>query len=68
MGLIHTPRALYSIMRGLWKRRMEGGSVANAGLGADNPHIYTARLGVLDIDYLGHMNKCVAFEFATKTR
>jgi hypothetical protein len=63
MGLIHTPRTLYAIAKGLWKRRQHNRVAASAnqpativGIGEGNHHIYEARLGLFDVDYLGHMN------------
>ena len=76
MGLIHTPRTIYSILNGVYKRQIYlrqqpispksttttavvSGTPKNTitiGLGSTNPHIYQARLGLFDIDYLGHMN------------
>ena len=75
MGLIHTPRTIYSILNGVYKRQMflrqepttlsAAAATAVSGtpkntmtiaLGPTNPHIYQARLGLFDIDYLGHMN------------
>jgi hypothetical protein len=53
MGVVHTPRTLISIAKGLWKSRQDP-NARNAAIGI--PHIYTARLGVFDVDYLGHMN------------
>jgi hypothetical protein len=70
MGLIHTPRTIYSIANGLSKRhwfyRSNGkkSSPSDAllrdpttvAIGENNHHIYQARLGLIDVDYLGHMN------------
>lgn len=70
MGLIHTPRTIYSIANGLTKRywfyRSSPGAKATSNtllrdpttvaIGENNHHIYQARLGLLDVDYLGHMN------------
>ena len=71
MGLIHTPRTIYSILNGVYKRQMflrqqpppptvavnrTPKNTITISLGSNNPHIYQARLGLFDIDYLGHMN------------
>jgi hypothetical protein len=71
MGLIHTPRTIYSILHGYYKRQVylrqqlptttlsSHGVPMNTmivGIGETNPHVYQARLGLFDIDYLGHMN------------
>jgi hypothetical protein len=75
MGLIHTPRTIYSIMNGVYKRQLffrqhpptsiaSNGIPKNTltvGLEPSNPHIYQARLGLFDIDYLGHMNNGMLF-------
>jgi len=52
MGLIHIPRVVYSIAKGLY--RQTPGSLV--GLGPNNPHIYEARAGLFDVDSYGHMN------------
>jgi hypothetical protein len=57
MGLIHTPRTIASICRGLWNRRRAPPSASKLIVGVgENHHIYRARLGLFDVDYLGHMN------------
>mmetsp|Transcript_37163 Transcript_37163/g.43228 ORF Transcript_37163/g.43228 Transcript_37163/m.43228 type:complete len:222 (-) Transcript_37163:60-725(-) len=60
MGLVHTPKTIASIIRGqikLLRSSSYGGTRRKlAGIGQDNPHIYVARAGLFDIDYLGHMN------------
>lgn len=79
MGLIHTPRTMYSILNGVYKRQIFlrqqvptptasstvigiPKNTMTIGLGQTNPHIYQARLGLFDIDYLGHMNNGMFFE------
>lgn len=56
MGLIHTPRTIVSICKGLLKRRREPLETGAVGIGEGNRHVYQARLGLFDVDYLGHMN------------
>ena len=56
MGLIHTPRTIVSICKGLLKRRREPLDTGAAGIGEGNRHVYQAKLGLFDVDYLGHMN------------
>jgi hypothetical protein len=84
MGLIHTPRTIYSILNGVYKRQLyfrqhpsipqpspssplisptpsssttaKPTNPITIAFNPSNPHIYQARLGLLDIDYLGHMN------------
>ena len=83
MGLIHTPRVVASICKGLWKRRgllrssqippaldritnintttnttttTNNNNSSFVGMGPQHVHTYYARAGLLDVDYLGHMN------------
>ena len=67
MGLVHTPRVLASIARGLMKRRADP-TAPMTGLGADHPYIYTARAGLFDIDYLGHLNNSAYLNHAELAR
>jgi acyl-CoA thioesterase FadM len=66
MGLIHTPRTIVSIAKGLWKRRQ--GTVDWPGLGPDKPYVYNARLGLFDVDYLGHLNNAAYLSHAELAR
>lgn len=66
MVFVHVPRVIYNVGKGLWKRRtmlsrQHSPATTTVGIGETNKHIYHARLGLFDIDYLGHMNngKCV---------
>ena len=68
MVLLTTPRTLYSITKGLLKRRGGAEAAALLGIGADNPHVYTARTGLLDVDYLGHMNNAMYLSHAELAR
>ncbi len=79
MGLVHTPRTIYSVLNGVYKRqiflRQQNPSPIAAtatpigtpkntmtiGLEQTNPHLYQARLGLFDVDYLGHMNNGTFF-------
>lgn len=63
MGIIHTPRTLYSIAKGFLQR-----SKGPPGIGNDNPHIYTSRVGLFDVDYLGHMNNASYLSHAEYAR
>lgn len=65
MGLIHTPRVLFSLVKGLVKRQVY--PERNIGLG-DVPHIYTARAGLFDVDYLGHLNNAAYLSHAELAR
>jgi acyl-CoA thioesterase FadM len=67
MVLIHTPRTITSIGRGLLKARKRGAAAGLVGIG-DTPHIYQARMGLLDSDYLGHMNNAAYLTHAEFAR
>lgn len=59
MGLVHTPRVIFTIAKGLLtgKGKLSRNIPTNSVLGVgDNFHSYQARAGVFDVDYLGHMN------------
>lgn len=53
MGLVHTPRVIASAAKGFFRGRT---STRVSGFSLDEPHIYIARAGLFDVDYLGHMN------------
>lgn len=72
MAILHTPRTIAAIARGMLKRRraLAAAPSTSASLpfvgvapygksndGYDDPHVYRSKLNVLfDADYLGHMN------------
>ena len=72
MAILHTPRTIAAIARGMLKRRraLAAAQSTTASLpfvgvdpyrkssdGSDDPHVYKSKLNVLfDADYLGHMN------------
>jgi acyl-CoA thioesterase FadM len=84
MTIIHTPRVIASVAKGLWKRRQllkettsstaaetttsssSSSTVILEGIGI--PHQYTARVGLLDVDYLGHMNNAAFLSHAEYAR
>jgi len=67
MVLIHAPRMFYSIAKGLIRRR--GNPEASlSGMGPHHPHIYYGRAGLLDVDYLGHMNNAQYLSHAELAR
>jgi Thioesterase-like superfamily len=76
--IIHTPRVIASIARGLLRRRSlhpndsryVGFPSASGRNGAvvGGPHIYTARAGFFDVDYLGHMNNAASLTHAEYAR
>jgi acyl-CoA thioesterase FadM len=70
MGLTHTPRVIASIARGLLRRRgtTEKAILEGSGIGPQNPHLYQARAGLLDVDYLGHLNNAAYLSHAELAR
>lgn len=70
MVLLTTPRTAFSIGKGLLKRRASGSETAAAlsGIGLDNPYVYTARAGLFDVDFLGHMNNAMYLSHAELAR
>mmetsp|Transcript_30611 Transcript_30611/g.50554 ORF Transcript_30611/g.50554 Transcript_30611/m.50554 type:complete len:206 (+) Transcript_30611:91-708(+) len=66
MGLIHTPRVLYSIAKGAIKNWRNGPS--NIGIGAANPHVYTSRVDLFDFDLFGHLNNAAYLTHAERAR
>jgi acyl-CoA thioesterase FadM len=70
MGLTHTPRVIAAIARGLLRRRgaTEEAVKQGTGIGIHNPHIYQARAGLLDVDYLGHLNNAAYLSNAELAR
>ncbi|GAX11997.1 hypothetical protein FisN_8Lh091 [Fistulifera solaris] len=64
MGLIHTPRVLFSLVKGLVKRQ----SSPERNVGLTDAHIYTARAGLFDVDYLGHLNNAAYLSHAELAR
>lgn len=68
MGLIHTPRTIYSIAKGAMRKWRNGGGQSAIGIGADNPHIYTSRVDLFDFDLYGHMNNAAYLTHAERAR
>lgn len=65
VGLIHTPRTIFAIGKGLLKRRSIGDATcAVGGIGPENPYVSTGRPGPLDTDYLMHMNNAAYLNHA----
>jgi acyl-CoA thioesterase FadM len=64
MGLIHTPRVLFSLVKGLVKRQTS----PERNVGLTDAHIYTARAGLFDVDYLGHLNNAAYLSHAELAR
>lgn len=67
MGLVHTPRVLISLAKGLVKRRNDPNS-SLIGVGSANPYVYKARAGLFDVDYLGHLNNAAYLSHAELAR
>lgn len=68
VGLIHTPRTLYAIGKGLLKRRSAGDACAVGGIGPENPYVSTGRPSAFDTDYLMHMNNAAYLSHAEYAR
>jgi acyl-CoA thioesterase FadM len=69
MGFIHTPRTLYAVAKGLLNRNNNAKLATKPpGIGSDNPHIYSAKMGVFDVDYMGHMNNASYLSHAEYSR
>jgi acyl-CoA thioesterase FadM len=68
VGLIHTPRTLFHIAKGLAKRRADGASSSLGGIGQENPYISEGRAGLFDTDYMMHMNNAAYLSHAEYAR
>jgi acyl-CoA thioesterase FadM len=68
VGLIHTPRTLFHIAKGLAKRRSDGASSSLGGFGQKNQYISEGRAGLFDTDYLMHMNNAAYLSHAEYAR
>ncbi len=60
MGIVHIPRTIAAIVKGMVKRRLSPLSdteKSSIGVGLKNPpHIYSSRAGLFDVDLMFHMN------------
>jgi acyl-CoA thioesterase FadM len=60
MGVVHIPRTIAAIVRGMTKRRLSplsDNEKSLVGVGLNNPpHIYSSRAGLFDVDLMFHMN------------
>jgi acyl-CoA thioesterase FadM len=68
VGLIHTPRTLFHIAKGLAKRRADGALSSFGGIGQQNPYISEGRAGLFDTDYMMHMNNAAYLSHAEYAR
>mmetsp|Transcript_132079 Transcript_132079/g.196765 ORF Transcript_132079/g.196765 Transcript_132079/m.196765 type:complete len:210 (+) Transcript_132079:153-782(+) len=66
MTIVHTPRVIASVVRGLRNRSQS--HQQHVGLTPSNPHKYQSRVGVFDIDYLGHLNNAAFLSHAEYAR
>jgi acyl-CoA thioesterase FadM len=66
MGLVHTPRVLATVAKSWLKRSSNPETRTRIGL--VEPHKYHARAGLLDVDYLGHLNNAAYFYHAEYAR
>ena len=64
MTLIHTPRVIASLVKGLSQRS----SSRTVSVVPGNPHKYHARVGLFDVDYLGHLNNAAFLSHAEYAR
>ena len=65
MGLVHMPRVIASIAKGMYRGRHQKGGASSF---IKEPHAYTGRVGLFDIDYLGHMNNASYLNHAEYAR
>lgn len=63
MGLVHMPRVVASIAKGMYRGRQKGISGFH-----QETHVYTGRVGAFDIDYLGHLNNAAYLNHAEYAR
>jgi len=67
MVLVHVPRVLVSVAKGLYRHRMQQGQ-QTLGFHPESPAVYRARAGLFDVDYLGHMNNAAFLSHAEYAR
>jgi acyl-CoA thioesterase FadM len=65
MGLIHTPRVLWTIANGLFKK--SSNPEIRARLGLADPHTYQSRAGFVDFAF-GHLNNAAYLSHAEYAR
>lgn len=68
MGLVHTPRTLVSIAKGWIQRQRAKPTQGLIGFGSDNAYPYQSRVGLFDVDYIGHMNNAAYLSHAEYAR
>ena len=68
MGLVHVPRVVASIIKGSLRRQKGSGDDKLVGFGLDNPHVYSARAGLFDVDSFGHVNNAAYLTHAELAR
>lgn len=67
MAIIHVPRTIASIVRGYIHHHRQVKS-PKTGFHFSLPHLYKARVGLFDVDYLGHMNNAAYLSHAEYAR
>lgn len=65
---MHIPRVIASVGRGMLRGRSAPQRAREVGLRFDDPHVYRARAGLFDVDYLGHMNNAAYLAHAEFAR
>lgn len=65
MGIIHTPRVIATIAKGMWKQSSNLETRTRIGLA--EPHLYCARAGLVDYAF-GHLNNAAFFSHAEYAR
>lgn len=69
MGIIHIPRTIAASVRGAVKRRLSPLSDQEiSSVGISQPHIYSSRAGIFDVDLMGHMNNAAYLQHAELAR
>lgn len=70
MGLVHTPRVMFTVAKGLLANSNSSNSGTKSGvLGiGEHFHSYYARAGLFDVDYLGHLNNAAYLSHAELAR
>ena len=71
MGLVHVPRTAAAVLKGTIKRHLSPLTDKEkmlVGIGKDNPHVYTSRAGIFDVDIMFHMNNASYLSHAEYAR
>lgn len=68
MGIVHTPRVIATIAKGMMRQSKSSSKESTTRLGVVDPYKYYARAGLFDVDYLGHLNNAAYFSHAEYAR